>query len=162
MSATFSVLSPLYKTHHNLISSTYRDALKQNMSNYMFILFCILDNCSSNGEIFLEQALLEPNYKYFNYSYSFNKLGEIVRKEDRHFTGRNEKETERYKRIAFEAVYEYNDKENRNTKPYLSTSEIQLLNNLCRNIANGSPVFSCKSALIQLVEIIENRIISSL
>lgn len=151
-----------YKTHHNLISSTYRDALKQNMSNYMFILFCILDNCSSNGEIFLEQALLEPNYKYFNYSYSFNKLGEIVRTEDRHFTGRNEKETERYKRIAFEAVYEYNDKENRNTKPYLSTSEIQLLNNLCRNIANGSPVFSCKSALIQLVEIIENRIISSL
>jgi hypothetical protein len=128
----------------------------------MFILFCILDNCSSNGENFLEQALLEPNYKYFNYSYSFNKLGEIIGKEARHFTGRNERETERYKRIAFEAVYEYNDKENRNSKPYLSASELQLLNNLCKNIVNGSSVSSCKYALIQLVEMIENRIISSL
>lgn len=151
-----------YSRNINKIEGVYRDALKQNMSNYMFILWSILENCGSNGEIFLEEALLKPNYEYFNYSYTFNALGEITSQVPRHFTDRNINETKRYVRIAFDSVYDYNDKDNRNIKPYLTLNEQMLLQDICRKIRIATPIPNVKDELINLVKTIELRIISTI
>ena len=151
-----------YSTNVSKISGVYRDALKQNMSNFMYILWYILEHCNEDGEFFLEEALLKPNYHYFDYTYTFNELGEITSSNPRHFTERNQYETERYKRIAFESVYDYNDKENRNVKAKLTCNEKKMLNKLCKEITSGTPTEQCKQHLINLVETIEQRIIASL
>lgn len=132
------------------------------MSNFMYILWYILEHCNQEGEQFLEEALLKPNYDYFQYSYTFNELGEITDKSPRHFTDRNQYETERYKCIAFESVYDYNDKENRNIKANLIDNEQRMLNKLCQEISSGVPVEQCKKLLIELMEVIQKRIISTL
>ena len=96
-----------YSANPDKVPTVYRDALKQNMANYMFILLTILKTCPNNGEDFLVSAFLEPNYDYFKYSYIFNGKGEIISKTDRHYTDRNQYETDRYRRIAIQAVYDY-------------------------------------------------------
>ena len=151
-----------YMTNKSKISTTYRDALKQNMSNFMYVLGEILNNCPNEGEHFLTDALLAPNYHFFDYSYSFNENGEIINKEARHFTERNQNECERYKRIAIDSVFDYNDKENRNVKTSLSNSEQQALDKLCSMINAHSSTEECKAKLINLMETIEKRLISKL
>ena len=42
-----------YKNHPYKISTIYRDALKQNMANFMYILYSILESCPNNGKSFL-------------------------------------------------------------------------------------------------------------
>lgn len=151
-----------YKNHPELVSNIYRDALKQNMSNFMFILWYILLNCPNFGEYFLERTLLYPHYEYFNYSYNFNEFGEIISQIPRHFTGRNTNEIERYKRIAFESVYDYNNKSNRHVINDLTIFEINLLDILCRNIESGFDVNINFHKLTELVEHIEFRIINNI
>ena len=128
----------------------------------MYILLTILEQCPNNGEEFLVSSFLAPNYEYFKYSYTFNNKGEIINKVDRHYTGRNQNETDRYKRIAIEAVYDYNEKNNRNMRHNLNDKEISKLNSICLNIENGKSNELCKNELIELVELIENRIIEHL
>ena len=106
------------------VGGVYRDALKQNMANYMYILWYIMEKCPRNGTDFLISAFLQPNFEYFNYSYSFNSRGEIIDRKFRHYTARNENETKRYCRIAIDAVYDYMDKNNRNTAADLTHSEM--------------------------------------
>ena len=151
-----------YRSNTRKIEGLYRDALKQNMSNYMFILWYILEKCPQNGETFLEEALLRPNYSYFDYSYSFNTRGEIISQTPRHFTDRNQNETERYKRIAIESVYDYNDKDNRNVRAAFTKNEQLQLNQLCSSINQALPIAICKQSLTTLVENIEQRIIRTL
>lgn len=151
-----------YPSHKNLIASEYRDALKQNMANFMYVLWVILESCPNNGEQFLEDTLLAPNYHYFNYSYNFNSNGEIISKTARHFTDRNQNETERYKRIAIEAVYDYNDKDNRHVSNNLSSNEMCLLCNICQEIEANQNTKSIHTELVELVEKVEKRIISNM
>lgn len=151
-----------YSSHKNLIASEYRDALKQNMANFMYVLWIILKSCPNNGEQFLEDSLLAPNYQYFNYSYNFNSNGEITSKTARHFTNRNQNETERYKRIAIEAVYDYNDKDNRHVNNNLSSNEMRQLRNICQKIEANHNTNSIHTELVELVEKIEKRIISTM
>lgn len=151
-----------YSKHPDKVPTFYRDALKQNMANFMYILRTILEKCPNNGEDFLVNAFLAPNYKYFNYSYKFNDKGEIVSQEPRHYTDRNQYETDRYKRIAIESVYNYSDKDNRNNKNDLSKSELSTLAKICSIIESGGKLNDCKEIVIQFVETIEKRIISKL
>ncbi len=151
-----------YKVHPNQVATTYRDALKKNMANFMYILWVILEKCPDYGEDFLENKLLAKNYDCFNYSYEFNELGEIVSKQPRHFTDRNQNELERYKRIAIDAVYDYNDKDNRNTGSDLNRSELNSLSLLCEQLNSKHNYDVCHRALISLVETIEKRIIESI
>lgn len=144
------------------VPTIYRDALKQNMTNFMFILRTILDNCVSNGRLFLIDTLLKPKYKYFSYNYEFNHLGEIISKKPRHYTDRSLLELERYQRIAIESVYSYTEKENRNNKPNLTTNELTMLNQLCLNIESDVYSEENKFLLINLIEDIEYRIIETL
>ena len=151
-----------YKLHPNSVATLYRDALKQNMANFMYILWGILEECPQYGEDFLEKCILSKHYECFNYSYEFNAQGEIISKQPRHFTDRNQNETDRYKRIAIDSVYDYNDKENRNTASDLTQKEVSALSLLCRNLNSTHNYDSTYKALVSLVESIERRIISNL
>lgn len=151
-----------YNSNPDRVSTLYRDALKQNMVNFMFILLTILENCPNNGENFLVSAFLEPNYEYFKYSYTFDNKGNIISKTDRHYTGRNQNETYRYKRIALESIYDYNEKNNRNLRHNLNSEELEILQSICDDIETGKSVTTCKQSLVNLIEKIEQGIISSL
>lgn len=151
-----------YSTHPDKVPTIYRDALKQNMANFMFILLSIVEDSPNNGEEFLVSAFIEPNYEYFKYSYKFNEHGEIIDTIDRHYTDRNQHETDRYRRIAIEAVYDYSEKDNRHNKHNLNANEIETLKFICSKIEAGESVCNCKQLVINLVEAIQNRIISSL
>lgn len=152
-----------YKANPGKVAGLYRDALKQNMANFMFILWTVLDSCPENGEDFLARAFLEPNYRYFNFSYKFNEHGEIIDTKPRHFTDRNQYETDRYRRIAIEAVYDYNEKDNRHLDPNLSDSQIVRLRSICADIAShGYSDTLLKDRLIRLVKSIEKAAIRGL
>lgn len=151
-----------YKEYPDKVSGIYRDALKQNMANFMFILRTILDRCPIYGKEFLTHAFLEPKYRYFNHSYSFNKNGEITEIKPRHFTDRSKDEIERYKRVAIEAVYDYNNKENRNLEPNLSFSQLKQLHSICIEIEAHGYSESLKKKIVKLVEEIEKKAIKSL
>lgn len=151
-----------YITRLDYISIIYRDALKQNMSNFMYVLGTILNKTMGKGEYVLEECFLKPHYGDFNYSYQFNELGEIANTESRHFTERNENETTRYKRIAIEAIHDYNNKDNRNLKPILTETEKDSLRIICNNILLDADIRTIKTSIIKLMENIQLRIISSL
>lgn len=151
-----------YKDNVDKIAGVYRDALKQNMANFMYILWSIIDSCPDNGEEFLIEAFLKPKFNYFNNSYTFNEKGEIVKTSPRHFTDRNQYETDRYCRIAIESVYDYNDKDNRHMSPTLTSSETTELKTICRLIASEGYKDSTKEQLVNLVEKIEKRAVNAL
>ncbi|MDD2992655.1 MAG: Alw26I/Eco31I/Esp3I family type II restriction endonuclease [Pygmaiobacter sp.] len=148
-----------YRNNVSKIPNAYRDALKQNMANFMYILWYILRYAPQNGEGFLVHAFLQPNFKYFEYSYSFNKLGEITSKTPRHFTDRNSNETERYCRIAIGAVYDFSDKENRQLTPQITSEEQRTLAFICAKIESGGPCGEIKEDVCTLVDKIQVRII---
>lgn len=151
-----------YESSPAKIPTIYRDALKQNMSNYMYILLRILEKCPKNGEAFIVKNLLEPHYSDFEFSYGFNEVGEIISKKPRHYTGRNQDEVLRYKRIAIKSIYEYNDKENRNAKPDLTAEELEKLETLCIKIEEAKDVTVCTDDFRKLIKDIEIRIIGTL
>lgn len=156
-----------YTNNKNKIPTIYRDALKQNMANFMYVLFVVLEKCPVVGEDFLTRVLLEPNYTYFNYSYSFNELGEIIGKEERHFTERNSSELDRYKRIAIESVYDYNEKDNRHASPNLVQRETEQLDKICYLILSQQYNKSIEdkeilTALQKLMFDVQRRIINSI
>lgn len=150
-----------YKRNIDKISTKYRDALKQNMINYMYILLNVLNKCPNNGKEFLIRSFLKKKFKYFNYSYQFNEKGEIISKKDRHFTERNVNETDRYVRIAIQSIYEYNEKENRNSKEDLNFGEKNLLNTACVHIEKSKDYQKAKIEIENLIEAIERRLIKS-
>lgn len=151
-----------YSNNPNKVSTIYRDALKQNMANYMFILLTILEACPNHGEDFLVSAFLEPNYDSFRYSYKFNERGEIIDIKDRHDTARNQYETNRYKRIAIQAVYDYSEKNNRNNRHNLNSNELVTLKSICSSIESDISLDKNKQLVISFVGAIEKRIIRSL
>lgn len=150
-----------YKNNREKVAGPYRDALKQNMSNFMFVLYTILENCGEKGKEFLTSAFLSPKYKYFDYNYTFNKLGEY-KTTPRHRTARSNGEFDRYKRIAIQSVYDYNDKANRNINNNLSKDEKMLLNSLCFKIGELNSYNVFKEAVEYLMYHVQHRLIKNL
>ena len=148
-----------YSVFPDKIATDYRDALKQNMANFMYVLWYIMEN-AYQGEEFLAQALLKQNYHCFKYAYTFNQWGEIVSTVPRHLTDRSTHEFERYTRIAVEAVYDYNEKDNRNVQNDLTTEELNDLEKLCQNITSHTS--RPKAELEKLMKRIQKRIIETL
>jgi Alw26I/Eco31I/Esp3I family type II restriction endonuclease len=114
----------------------YRIALKQNVSNFMKILWEIKKQCKNNGEYFLIKYLLEPKLEYFKYDYKFNENGKIYETTPRNITDATKKEKDRLIRIALESVDEYHNKKNRNMKASLDKMDIERLNQMCMLIIN--------------------------
>ena len=152
-----------YSTNQDKISTVYKNALQQNMINYMYVLWSVLIG-SENGKDFLETKLLEPKYNCFLYSYSFDsKTGEIIEKSPRHFTERNQFELNRLKRIAINSVYEFAAKENRNQTQDLNKEEELLISKLCYTIDHDDDDYKeSYGMLVKLMSIIQNRIIQTM
>nr|MDA8233867.1 hypothetical protein [Clostridia bacterium] len=153
-----------YSAYPELVGTRYRDILKQNMANFMFILMHILENTSGEGEKFLLQTLIEPKYEFFLHTYKFDELGQIIKETPRHFTERINNEIERFKRIAFESVFDYNSKSESESKrhaaPDLISVELSVLDNLCHEIQQGEPFFkSAFRSLQSLMVFIQKRLL---
>lgn len=151
-----------YANNKSKIGVEYRNALKQNMADFMYVLFVVLERCHDKGKRILCDAFLKPKYKYFDYDYEFNELGEITKQTPRHFTGRSSEELERYKRVAINAVYDYQDKTNRNLKHDLIAGEHWELNKICESINFGLPTQAAKEKLEGLISKIQKRKIAEL
>lgn len=150
-----------YQRRPDLVPITFRELLKQNMANFMFVLYTILETCGEAGEKFLLETLIRPKYEYFARTYEFNTRGEITRQTARHFTERSRNEVERFTRIAFQAVYDYNEKDNRHVSPDLSAGEQRALADLCRQIRSSRQSYSgAFSFLQQLMGTIQDRLIT--
>ena len=148
-----------YAASPHKVGTIYRDALKQNMSNFMYVLWYIMENCPRNGKPFLVEAILAPQYKCFAYDYTFNARGEIIGQTPRRFTGRSDNEFVRQQRIAIDAVYDYMDKENRNVDPDLISDEHQALELICGYINRGMPLEDVFKKLRILMAAIQQRLI---
>lgn len=142
------------------VATAYRDVLKQNMANFMYILSVILDDCGERGRKVLSEAFLKPHQEDFQYSYKFNERGEIVEQSPRHFTESSSNEFERYERIAFEAVNDYKSKTNRNVKNGLTHAECATLEKICGRINGLATVKDIKKELECLLTTIEARLIA--
>lgn len=129
----------------------YRDILKQNMANFMYILWYIKSKCGENGIKFLIKYLLKPKFDYFLYSYTFNEHGMVCEASDRYVTDATRKEIDRFIRVAFEAVDNYHDKENRNIKSILDLNDIKILDDTCNNINQGKD----RNAILLLVNLVK-------
>lgn len=154
---TWEYIKENYKRNPQLVSTVYRDLLKQNMANFMFILWTILCECKTQGEKFLLDAYLKKNYVYFQHSYEFDQFGNIIRTEPRHFTDRVANEWNRYVRIAFESVKDYNNKDNRNQSPDLTRDEMNSLYMICRRINMRNNLENIKANIDMLLIDIQNR-----
>lgn len=151
-----------YKSEPDKVSSLYRDMLKQNMTNFMYVLYYILEKCSHKGKDILIKSFLNKHFDSFLYSYKFDKNGNVISKNKRHFTDRNRNEITRYKRVAIESIYEYNKKANRNKTKNLSENELKYLKNICENINEGVTYEEIKLEIENLMQVIQNRLIANL
>lgn len=141
------------------IPTVYRDALKQNMSNFMFILWYLME-FADGGREFLIRTLLAPQFRDFSSSYTFNEQGDIIRKEERHFTERNVHELERYIRVAVDSVYDFQAKENRNLCNDLTEGELEALDHLCDTITQTIPCAAMELKALMLR--IQGRLIQNM
>ena len=103
---------------------------------------------------------MKPHFKDFEYSYSFDEKGSIITKTPRHYTERNTDEFERYTRVAIDALYDYNKKDNRNTIVDLSSAERRELEEICYDIeAQTTSKEELTRKLMAYIEKIEERLI---
>lgn len=151
-----------YQANTELVPTRYRDALKQNQVNFMYVMWLILLECGDIGEEYLVRCFLEEKYDYFNYSYKFDKDGNILAQSPRHFTDRNENETDRFRRIAIDSIHDFHKKHNRNLSHSISNEERQMVYSVCKKIKRNDDVVVIKSEIVQLMDIIQVRTISDL
>jgi Alw26I/Eco31I/Esp3I family type II restriction endonuclease len=135
-----------------------RRMLLENFAYFMEILWEILQVENDLGYDFLEEVFLKPKKDYFNYSYSFDKKGNIIKITKRNITAATEKEYPRFVRISFEAIEDFHKKENRNIKVNLLDFKDRV-NGLKKSISAGYPLKTIKSELIDLTEDIQRSII---
>ena len=151
-----------YDKNLGKIEGPYREVLKRNMSNFIYVLYNILQRCPDRGEDFLVEAFLQPHYRCFDFTYVFNDKGEIVDQKPRHYTGRSVNEADRYRRIAIQAVYDYQEKDNRNIEPDLTNTELSDLYKICEYINAGMGATMAKRNVIEFMKRVQARIISKL
>lgn len=142
-----------YLKYKNIIP-IYREILKQNMSNFMFILWYIQTYCGEKGKEFLISSFLKPKFGCFNYDYTFDNYGNIISKKIRHKTDSSKNEFNRYIRIAFESINDYNKKENRNIKNNLDEKDLKILSDICKKINQNEK----KHVIINKIQNLMNEI----
>lgn len=117
----------------NFTMENFTDVLKQNIVDFMYILKTI-KNVGKSGEYFIYKFLIKPKIHCYNYDYEFDENGEITKQTKRNITDAAKGEIERFVRISFESIDNFDKKENRNKKPNLSKETKELLENLCNYI----------------------------
>ena len=149
-----------YQKNTNLIETTYRQMLKQNMYNFMYCLGYIINKTGTRGKQFLQTNYIDTKKVYFNKSYKFDNDGNIIASTDRHFTDRNKDEFKRYERIAFESIEEYLSKENRHLRFTGSKKIVELLNKLCDDILQNKDNEILKQSFEKIIILIQQEIIN--
>lgn len=147
-----------YKSNPEKIEE-YRLLLKTQMNNFMYILWYLLEKCPEDTESFLITEILSSKFEYFKYSYEFGENGIITKKNERNITDSTKKEVGRFVRIAIQSVFEYNEKENRNTKSNFSKVELAVLQKIGNMIMTHEPKERIKSDLLNLIYQIQVRLI---
>lgn len=150
-----------YRNHPDQIEN-YRNAMKQNMTNFMHLLYMIISQTGDTGIELLAEFFLKPNYQYFEYEYEFNNLGEIISQIPRHRTERSKGDMNRYKRVAIESVIEYVEKENRNLKPTISSTNINAIKSIISKIKQNEDAATIKSAIVTVMKNIQADTIATL
>lgn len=152
-----------YIEHQELIDTTYRNALLENMVCFMYVLNYVMTHCAENGKTILSKCFLEKHFEEFSYDYYFKSDGTILETIPRHLTERAAKELARYKEIAFDAVRDFNDKDNRRISSTYP-SEIQSeLENLTAKINTGnSSMADIKQSIENIIIQVENKIIEKI
>jgi hypothetical protein len=149
-----------FENNKDKIDSVYRDMLKQNMADYMFLLNAIINKCGDDGKKFLFEQFIEPKYKCFSYDYEFDEHGNIIKQTFRNFTERSKNEMARFSRISFESVQDYNEKGNRHILQDLTEKEQAKLAEICESIKAGEKNYPVAFKNLQsLIEEIQQRII---
>ena len=139
----------------------YRLILKQNMNNFMEILWYISNYKEISGKEFLVHFLLAPKFDYFQYEYTFDHLGRIQSKKLRNITDATRKEFDRFIRVAFDAVEDYHSKDNRNTKDTLIEEDYLVLDEICHLVAADKTSEKAFSLLQNLMKTIQYRLLQS-
>lgn len=150
-----------YHSHSLKSTDVYRDGLKQNMTNFMYLLYEIIISTEETGKELLAEFFLQPNYSCFEYDYKFNNSGDIINITPRHRTESSYKDIERYRRIALDAVINYVEKDNRNAKSTISDINLQKITDIISKINSNSPKEEIKAAIIEVMESIQADIIVS-
>lgn len=135
------------------VPTVYRDALKQNMANFMFILLTILETCPENRCCSLHFGTKLRLFQIFLHLMPRKSQPKQI---SEHYTDRNQYETDRYKRIAIGYVYDYSAKDNRHNKHGKTTSSEMAIKSIV-SIESGSPFASCKQLVIKLMETIQKE-----
>jgi Alw26I/Eco31I/Esp3I family type II restriction endonuclease len=139
---------------------TFKNIMKQNMNNFLNVLYDIKTEAGEKGIRFISENLIEPKFQYFETDYTFNSDGTFI-KSARNITERASGEFDRIKRISLESLDDYHDKENRNLKPDLSTVEKTQVANIIQMVKN-SQFREAFSALKSLMKDIQNRELTTL
>lgn len=121
--------------YKNLDIEDIRNALKQNVHNYMEILYTIKVN---GGTEFLYEELIKPKERYFEYNYKFNENGYATAIEEKIKTDLYDKEIARLYRVSLESIDEYHSKENRNLKFDLNNEQLEMLKTTIAIIKTGN------------------------
>lgn len=139
----------------------YNDILKQNMVNFMYILWFVMDSCQKKGEDVLVKIFLQPKFKYFKCTYKFSKVGAIIQESQRNITQKSKTEIQRYCNIAIKSVNEYKDKNNRKYTHNLVPDECNKLNKICNLINSNSSENCIRQNIVSLLETIQDRLIKN-
>ena len=129
----------------------------------MYVLNYVMTHCAENGKTILSKCFLEKHFEEFSYDYYFKSDGTILKTMPRHLTECAAKELARYKEIAFDAVKDFNDKDNRRISSTYP-SEIQSeLENLTAKINTGnSSMADIKQSIENIIIQVENKIIEKI
>lgn len=144
------------------ISSTYRNALKQNMNNFMFILNQVIVETGDAGISFLINAFIAPKMEYFKYNYLFDSVAGKMIQSSRIQSANTDKEFSRFVRIAIDSVAEYSEKENRHYSHDLTHEELKLLDKVIKKIPVETNLNFMRTDFKALINFIQRRIISNI
>lgn len=128
----------------------FRNILKQNINNFLEILYIIKSLPDDKGVDFIDRILIAPKKKYFECDYIFNPDGSY-KETERHITERASEEYERIKRISLDSVDDYHDKENRHLSPDFTKSEKGKIKEILGSIKSNE----YKKALFLLHELMD-------
>ncbi|MGL5712942.1 MAG: hypothetical protein ACRCXT_16820 [Paraclostridium sp.] len=137
------------ENYQNLKIEDIRKVLKQNVHNYMEILYIIKNK---TGIDFLYNVLIKHKEEYFDYDYKFDENGYPINIHRKARTDLYYKEIARLCRVSLESIDEYNSKENRNLKCDLNDEQVEMLKALVVMIRTGN----YQKSLERLKELISN------
>lgn len=155
----WEIIKSQYSNSHLNIENA-RLCLKTNITNFMEVLWEILEYTDKYGELFLEEKLLKDKKRYFENDYEFDNNGNIIKFYPRNITDSTRKEYSRFIRVSFNSAFDFHEKENRNIKVNFNEDERILLDELIKAIKKGPKYFDSSFELLkELVNCIQANLI---